>query len=256
MATKLPLLPATAAAWLSLISERWGKLRGLGIGGALALASAAVAVATNFYSWPSWPLKAIASATGAWFLITLPISMYQVWRDERLAKNSMLSSLEAERDAKLPDLVGNIRLLAKASNKSHPEYNLFLIQMEVRNRGFQSVARDYMPVVTLEGRETYGVVMETLDEVTLTSRDGSKRRAREADAIYNATRSPIPAGDVRDGHLMVAFKATLGDFAKELIRVRFRDYLGNVVETGPNLDVVAIERMPNPRNLPFERNPD
>ncbi|MGA8475798.1 MAG: hypothetical protein WB681_12115 [Candidatus Cybelea sp.] len=216
----------------------------------LVIAAGVVAVASFFLKWSQEPSAILAGLAAAWCVLTLPCAVFLAWRDERMAVSGANEALQIERDSKLPKLIANVRVLGRISDHK------FFVYMDIRNEGHRSIARDFMPVVTLNGKEVYGRLAETAEALRFTSPDGSKRVLFEKDAMYNAAQVPIEPGEVRSGHLIVTFDNTVAAFPKELVRLRFRDYQDAVYETEPNEDIVDLPSLPNTRMLPFERNPD
>lgn len=218
--------------------------------GILAIALAAIWLFHNRQPNPSdWSWVApLALVTFA--VVAFPVATIWAWVNQHEELLTMHEALQKERDASQPRLVGNIRILGKMPKRR------FLVCMELSNGGATSVAKDYMPVVTVGGREFYGTILEVEDGIRVTAPDGSQRLILEKDAIYRSTRSPIARGDVRSGCLLAEFPEETGDFDKMLIRVRFRDYRGTVYETEPNEDESPISSLPRLDMLPFERKPD
>lgn len=233
------------AAFIDLfrtMTRHWGAF----MGGALAAALVVLADVTALYAQsnptkPNWTVQ-IELAVIVWASVSLLLAFFSSWCELR---QTLLDAKEEIRSRTVPRLFAYIRILGRFDDEGAPDKHLFFIYMSIRNEGFRSIAKDYHAVATVDGKLLLGELVRTGKKINMRVPDGSNQELSAQDAIYSLTKTPIEPGDVKSGFLIVAFNKADGYFEKELIRVRFRDYLDNLCETVPNERTKDIESVPH-----------
>lgn len=227
---------------LAAMAKRWGAVMGGAIAAILAVAGNIIALyAQAKPKNPNWALQG-ELAFVVWACVAVVLSFFFSWCDLR---DKLLDALQEIQSRTVPKLFAYIRILGRFEEKDEPDKYFFFIYMSIRNEGFQSIAKDYHAVAEVNGKLLIGDLIRTGDEINMNVPDGSNEKLSAKDAIYSLTKTPIEPGDLKSGFLIVAFDKAHGYFEKELIRVRFRDYLDNLYETQPNERTKDVKTIPH-----------
>jgi hypothetical protein len=97
-------------SFVRALASEWGrKVTGGVTVGALAFAAISENSLAVVFAWPGWPGFALGLITLAWFVLSLPVAQYQVWRRDQAALQTAHEKLASAAEAHAPIFSTHIR---------------------------------------------------------------------------------------------------------------------------------------------------
>jgi hypothetical protein len=188
---------------------------------------------------------------GAVGAVAVFIACYMLWRDERhkrftvesnledkrlqlvsgqLLINKLTSELTEVKEKRAPDLKATIDWISSADTIiQNVKHSAVTIQISISNLGMASVVTDWIPTMTVVGKEPLQFqYFHCTNELTLSYLNGSTIVIKGKDMIYEKTSIPLQTGSKAVGYLHFRVPFTTNEvMAKDtIIQVFFSDVIG------------------------------
>jgi hypothetical protein len=220
-------------AYAGVLATLWGRnVTGGLVVGVLALATITENLMAAAWRWPGWPGAALGVVTLAWFVASLPVAMYQVWRKDQAALREAEEKLDSASEAHAPQFSASIREIQWSTERDDQDFWVILTIL-IRNTGADCGILGFS--VFADARDGGGLVRPAPFDLTdgdlhLTLSDESMLVVKPQHLLLHRTDS-VPRNRHVVGILPVRFEHVDGEGGPEFIdfltlRVEFSDVRG------------------------------